>query len=157
MLVLPDLLYSHRHWRGSNRLASNFDAVELAVERMYRHIESLASNGAVSAEPREEHGSRKVRPRVLVTLSSTRVWTGRRTGVFLRLLTRSRLDWSLQSLGALLWAIWGAVSPRSLRFCLQTLVRLSDYHVRHRFPDGSPVEWTGGAQPSSQEAPNRCD
>jgi len=144
LLVLPDALYLHRASRLSTRLTSRQEEVEQAVDRMYR---SLTDSATVTAGPgesanRPQARPAKVLPRVFVSLGSTRLWAGERTDVFTRLCRRAVLRFNAETMAVLVWAVWGAVSPRSLRFVLKSLIRLRDFAVRHRYPDGQPCPWS---------------
>jgi GT2 family glycosyltransferase len=131
LLVLPDSLYLHRSSNLSTRLTSNQEVVEQAVDRMYRRMGGFA--------PLPADG--KVLPRVFVSLGSTRLWSGRSPAVLRRLLQRARLGWDAESATVLLWAVWGSISPSTLRACLRGLVRLRDRSAGPQFRDGCPHEW----------------
>lgn len=131
LLVLPDPLYLHRSSSLSTRLTSDQYLVEQAVDRMYRRM------GGHSDSP--EDG--KVLPRVFVSLGSTRLWSGRSPSVLRRLLRRGRLRWDRETVSVLLWALWGRISPSTLRACLRALVRLRDRSASKQFVDGRPYEW----------------
>jgi hypothetical protein len=131
LLVLPDSLYIHRSSTLSTRLTSNQDVVEQAVDRMYRRM------GGFEASPSDG----KVLPRVFVSLGSTRLWSGRSPGVLRRLLRRGRLGWNRETAAVLFWALWGSISPSTLRACLRAVVRLRDRSAAQHFRDGSAYEW----------------
>jgi hypothetical protein len=131
LLVLPDALYLHRSSTLSTRLTSDQDVVEQAVDCMYRRL------GGFEASPADG----KVLPRVFVSLGSTRLWSGRSPGVVRRLLRRGRLGWNQETAAVLLWALWGSISPSTLRACLRGVVRLRDRSASQRFRDGRPYEW----------------
>jgi len=147
LLVLPAALYRHRSSVLSTRIASPADKVEASVDRMYRHV-----RGDDSAR----RASEKILPQVFLSLGSTRLWAGHSPAVFRRLLRRGALGWNLESLGVLGWAAWGAVSPRSLRFVLKTMVAARDRAAARRFPDDAVYEWIcrPGAPPSLRLAPD---
>lgn len=133
LLVLPEPLYLHRSSLLSTRLASSPERVEQAVDRMYRTL---------SGEVETDSGTtRRILPRVFVSLGSTRLWAGERTGMFARLWRRGELGWNLHSLAVLGWAAWGGLAPRSLRFALTLLIRARDHSVRRRFRDGEACAW----------------
>lgn len=142
LLVLPDALYMHRSSTLSTRLTSNQEVVEQAVDRMYRRMAGF------DACP--EDGT--VLPRVFVSLGSTRLWSGRSPMVLRRLLQRGRLRWDRETASVLLWALWGGISPGTLRACLRSVVRLRDRSASKHVADGRPYEWTvpgsGGARTS---------
>lgn len=133
LLVLPDALYLHRASALSTRLTSSSEEVERAVERMYRTLEL----GEVDAPSR----SGKVLPKVFVSLGSTRLWAGSSPAMLGPLWKRGDLRPNLRSLFILGWALWGAASPRSLRFALRNVIRLRDRRARARLVDGQACEW----------------
>ena len=147
LLVLPDALYMHRSSPLSTRLTSNQDLVEQAVDRMYRRMAGV--------EEAPEDG--KVLPRVFVSLGSTRLWSGRSPMVLRRLLQRGRLGWDRESASVLLWALWGGISPATLRACLRGVVRLRDRAASKQVADDRAYEWTvpGAGAVKAADAPSR--
>jgi glycosyltransferase involved in cell wall biosynthesis len=145
LLVLPDAFYQHRASTLSTRLTSPRDAVETSVDRMYRQAAGLSAAAV---------GRHRLLPRVFVSLGSTRIWAGRSPNMFRRLLRRADLRFDRETAAILAWAVWGAVSPRSLRFCLGRLVAWRDWRVRRHFADPSPWRWVPAAVPAGHdEAP----
>jgi GT2 family glycosyltransferase len=130
LLVIPEPLYLHRASPLSTRLTSDQDVVERSVDRMYRRL-----NGLPAAT--EE----KLLPRVFVSIGSTRLWAGRSPAVLRRLLSRGQLGFNGESAAVLAWALWGSLSPASLRFILRSVVRIRDRAVGKRFVHGWPEEW----------------
>ncbi|HEY1606445.1 MAG TPA: glycosyltransferase family A protein [Allosphingosinicella sp.] len=131
LIVLPQVLYQHRASALSTRLTSARDIVEHSIDRMYRQAHGLGD------APR----GTQILPRVFLSLGSTRIWAGHRPAILSRLLRRGALGLDLESVAILAWAAWGALSPRSLRFCLAAGVTLRDRRVRHLFADGAPWRW----------------
>lgn len=142
LIVLPAPLYLHRASVLSTRLTSEQRRVEAAVDAMYRRVNGLdpAAAGA------------KRHPRVFVSLGSTRLWSGRAPGVLRRLLRRGALRPDRESALILLWALWGRLGPRSLRFCLRAAIRLRDRIAGRRIHDGRVYRWTG-ADAAPEAAP----
>lgn len=138
LLVLPDILYLHRSSGHSTRIVSPSEWVEEAVDRMYR---SLGAAPPVDEARPASSRPRKVLPKVFVSLGSTNLWAGQRPGMLRRLWRRSELGWDRGSAAVLAWALWGSVSPRSLRLALRTLIRLRDFSVRARYRDGVAYPW----------------
>ncbi|MBV8687497.1 MAG: glycosyltransferase family 2 protein [Alphaproteobacteria bacterium] len=134
LIVLPQALYRHRSSVLSTRLASPPEQVEASVDRMYRQVNGLPARPASGA------GARLL-PQVFLSLGSTRLWAGRSPRMLRRLLRRSALRLDRASAGILLWALWGSVSPGTLRFSLRSMARLRDFTVRKRFPDDSVYVW----------------
>jgi len=135
LLVLPDVLYLHRSSGLSTRIVSPTAEVERAVDLMYRRLHGAAPAAAAEDAPA------KLLPMVFVSLGSTGLWAGERPRVLRRLWRRGDLGFNRTSLAILAWALWGTVSPRSLRFALRSMIRLRDFAVRNRFRDGQAYPW----------------
>jgi glycosyltransferase involved in cell wall biosynthesis len=131
LMVLPAALYQHRASVLSTRLTSQRDRVEASVDRMYRKM-----TGALPAAAEGKH-----LPRVFVSLGSTRLWAGLRTRTLRRLLSRAALRWDKESAAILVWAAWGAASPRTLRFVLALLIRLRDRVAARTIGDEGVYRW----------------
>jgi GT2 family glycosyltransferase len=157
LLVLPDALYLHRASRQSTRLTSRQEEVEYAVDRMYRTLTGVGAGSAGQSETARlrQPSPAKVLPIVFVSLGSTRLWAGERTGVLIRLCRRAVLRVNARTFAILIWAVWGAISPRSLRFVLRTVIRLRDFAVRNKYPDGHACAWSPAALTDSGEASSR--
>lgn len=141
LLVLPDALYLHRSSALSTRVVSPSEEVERAVDRMYRTLGGGAGAvGDADASPPD-----RVLPMVFVSLGSTRLWAGDRPGVLGRLWRRGALGFNTGSLAVLGWALWGAISPRSLRFVLRSMIRARDFAARGRYRDGQAYDWVPAA------------
>jgi glycosyltransferase involved in cell wall biosynthesis len=135
ILVIPDALYRHRASPASTRLTSEPDVVEAQVDGMYRQA------FGIEAPARPTRRSR-ILPRVYVSLGSTRLWAGQRPHVLRRMLRRGELSASRATLLALGWALWGAVSPASLRFCLARAVAWRDRRISRSMADGALLRWS---------------
>jgi len=138
LLVLPDALYLHRSSGLSTRVVSPSEDVERAVDRMYRTLGGEAADG-----PDRDSAAApgKLLPMVFVSLGSTGLWAGDRPGVLGRLWRRADLGFNAGSLAVLGWALWGTLSPRSLRFALRSMIRVRDFAVRRRYRDGEAYVW----------------
>lgn len=136
LIVLPKALYYHRASSLSTRLVSPPELVESAVDRMYRQIGGDGDACRAGA-------GKKILPRVFLSLGSTRIWAGRSPKILSRLLQRGALRWNGESVAVLAWAVWGSVSPRSLRFCLKWAVSLRDFFARRRIPEDRVYTWAG--------------
>ena len=123
IMVLPYSVYQVRQTRVSNRLSSEQQRVERAIDLMYR------------ARARLEHGlpydellrrplsdDRKVSPQVFVSLGSIVLWAGGRPRLFRRLLSRGALGFDRHTLAALIWTAWGSAEPHSLRAFIRLLL-----------------------------------
>jgi glycosyl transferase family 2 len=145
LLVLPDALYLHRSSGLSTRVVSPSEEVERAVDRMYRTLGGDAGAPQDPAAPPPD----RVLPMVFVSLGSTRLWAGDRPGVLGRLWRRGALGFNTGSLAVLGWALWGAVSPRSLRFVLRSMIRARDFAARRRYRDGQAYDWAPAVPPAA--------
>lgn len=147
LLVLPAALYRHRASPLSTRLTSRRREVERSVDRMYRQV--------VAGEAPRPDG--RLAPYVFVSLGSTLLWAGRRPRVFLPLLRRAALRPDASTLAALVWGMWGAVSPASLRLVLRAGVWLRDLRAAARVPEEGVYAWVpadGRARPVRAAQPS---
>jgi len=140
ILVLTDALYRYRfHTEATTALSSQRHL--RAVELMYRCTDRVRAGQDYSAllESSAE-GNGHIDPRVLRSLGSPRLWSGQRPlppGA----LRHVRLQPSRAWLAAGVMASWGAVSPRSLRLALRTVIRGRDAIAGWRVRPGTAVEW----------------
>jgi glycosyltransferase involved in cell wall biosynthesis len=131
LVVIPKVLYQHRASVLSTRLTSDREAVEAAVDGMYRKMR---------AGPAAPEGGKRL-PRVFVSLASTRLWAGGRTRTFRRVLSRAALQPDWESAAVLAWSLWGSVSPRTLRLALRTFIRLRNALAMRAVDDRSVFRW----------------
>jgi hypothetical protein len=136
LLVLPDSLYLHRASGLSTRLVSPPSEVERAVDNFYQTMGGRGEGLAVAAD-----GKARLSPWVFVSLGSLRLWTGESPAMLGQIWRRGALKWDFESLSILVWALWGSISPRSLRRVLSSLISVRDFAVGHRFSDGQPWSW----------------
>jgi hypothetical protein len=135
-------LYQHRFSETSTRLTSTVTRVEEAVELMFRCrrvLERGESYDHLLTKPRER--SRRLDPNTFLSLGSISLWSGVRPGTLQRLLKRGhlRLDWV--SARALVWAVWAAASPRTLRFVMRQRLRVKHKHVQKQLAGRTVCEW----------------
>ncbi|HZF96564.1 MAG TPA: glycosyltransferase family A protein [Allosphingosinicella sp.] len=152
LMVLPAALYQHRASVLSTRLTSDRNQVEAAVDRMYRTV-----TGAPAPAPGGRH-----LPRVFVSLGSTRLWAGHRTRSLRRLLSRGALRWDRESAAILVWALWGAASPKSLRFVLTRLIGMRDRVAGRTIGDEAAYRWSippgaHGDEDEAEDVPERLN
>lgn len=166
VVVLPEPLYRFRFSSTSTRLTSRQEKVEHAVDLMFDCIEAVASSGDyehVLASPPPV--LRKVRPQAFISLGSIRLWSGRSPEMLMRMLRRARWTSDLATIKIIIWSLWATVSPHSLRYVLNMLLRWRDRRAARRFGDGRVYDWgfqrgrtkaattdRGSDQPASQDA-----
>jgi hypothetical protein len=80
-------------------------------------------------------------PRSLFAIGGPRLWAGQAPAILGYLGRVSLRSPSVALLRMLLLALWGEVSPRSLRQALRALVRLRDGVAGVGIRDGTAVEW----------------
>jgi glycosyltransferase involved in cell wall biosynthesis len=140
ILVLPQPLFDHRFNFTSTRLVSDRDQVESAIDLGFRCLAAFAAHGhyeaVLNAGPLAQ-----VSPRAIIAVGRLELWSYQRPAAFERLLKRSRLDWSLATVGALLWGVWAAVSPASLRRASRLWGWLRDKRAARRVQDDKVYEW----------------
>jgi hypothetical protein len=142
ILVLPDPLYLHRASPLSTRLVSSPDAVEHAVDTMYRTFEGRSPSPTASCSLEEPKPSgAKLLPRVFVALAATTLWSGGRPAVLKRICRHGALRFDAASLFALSWAMWAWLSPGSLRSAQRCWIRARDFAVRGKYHDGVGYPW----------------
>ena len=142
IVVLPEPLYLFRHSSASTRLTSHQERVEAAVDLMFDCIDAAERGGdyeALLAAPRQ--GGKKVNPRTFVSFGSIRLWAGKSPRLLMRTLKRARLTADPASMKILVWLLWATVSPRSLRWCLNLLLRYRDQRADKQFPEQDVYDW----------------
>ena len=123
VMIVPHSVYQVRQARVSNRLSSEQERVERAVDLMYRARgrleQGLSYDDLLSSDLPD---ARKVVPQVFVSLGSITLWAGGRPRLFKRLLHRGALGFNRRSLAALVWTAWASVEPHSLRAFIRLLL-----------------------------------
>ena len=152
LLILPDSLYLHRASGLSTRLVSPPGEVERAVDNFYRTMAGQGGAGAVA-----DDGTARLSPWVFVSLGSLRLWAGESPAMLGQIWRRSALNWDIESMSILVWALWSSVSPRSLRSVLSALIRARDFSVRHRFSDGQAHAWRPTLEPVPERSMGATD
>jgi glycosyltransferase involved in cell wall biosynthesis len=147
ILVLPDVLYHYRFHTDSITLTSSEKVIERSFDLMYRCLAERAAGRDYTPllEAASAHGggdaSEAIRLRALFSLGSLRLWAGHSPAMTGALFSRSSLAWDRETLQTLVWAMWGSLSPRTLRAFLRLLVRARDRAASRRLKDGRPYEW----------------
>ena len=116
VLTLPDVLYSYRYHANNATL--------------FNGLNKIRENGNELA--------------ALYMLGAMRLWAGDPPMLLDPMLKNKSLKWNLRTLMVLASAMWGHVSPSSLRVFLCTSIRARDLLAGLRVKDGRPYEWRLG-------------
>ena len=116
VLTLPDVLYSYRYHSNNATLFNGLD--------------QDTQNGNELA--------------AFYMLGAMRLWAGDPPMLLEPMLKNKSLKWNLRTLMVLVSAIWGHVSPSSLRVFLRSSIRARDLLAGVRVKDGRPYEWRLG-------------
>lgn len=142
IMVLPYSIYQVRLARVSNRLSSEQQRVERAVDLMYQARTRLERGLSYEDLLRSDlTDDRKVSPQVFVSLGSITLWAGGRPRLFKRLLSRGALGFDRRSLIALAWTAWGSVEPRTLRGFIRLLLLGRRLRTKAVMRPDEPVLW----------------
>jgi len=117
VVTLPDVLYSYRYHANNATLLNGVRAV----------TDNHSTNGDALA--------------ALYMLGAMRLWAGAPTMLLELMLKNEFLKWNLKSLMILVSALWGHVSPSTLRIFLSTTIRARDSLASLRVKDGRAYEW----------------
>ena len=117
VLTLPDVLYSYRYHSSNATLINGARAVG----------ENHSQNGNALA--------------AFYMLGAMRLWAGDPPKLLQPMLQRKSLKWNPKTLMILASAIWGHVSPPTLRVFLRSSIRARDLLASVRIKDGRPYEW----------------
>ena len=117
VLTLPDVLYSYRYHSSNATLINGARAVG----------ENHSQNGNALA--------------AFYMLGAMRLWAGDPPMLLQPMLQKKSLKWNPKTLMILASAIWGHVSPPTLRAFLRSSIRARDLLASVRVKDGRPCEW----------------
>jgi glycosyltransferase involved in cell wall biosynthesis len=117
VLTLPDILYSYRYHSSNATLFNGARAVG----------ESQSQNGNALA--------------AFYMLGAMRLWAGDPPMLLEPMLKKKSLKWNPKTLMILASAIWGHISPPTLRVFLRSSIRARDLLASVRVKDGRPYEW----------------
>lgn len=131
LMVLTEPLYRYRFSGTSSRL--NIPLVRL------QH--AYAKRRADRSLPYEADTDDDLRPETLRAVGSLRLWSGGRPGVLRDLLRSRALGWNMNAARTIAWAMWGAVSPGTLRASIRLVDRLRTRTTRRDSGDANMVEW----------------
>ena len=117
VLTLPDVLYSYRYHSSNATLFNGTRAVS----------ENHSQNGNALA--------------AFYMLGAMRLWAGDPPMLLEPMLKKKSLKWNPKTLMILASAIWGHISPPTLRVFLRSSIRARDLLASVRVKDGRPYEW----------------
>ena len=117
VLTLPDVLYSYRY-HSSN--ATLFNGRRAVGENHSQDGNALAA---------------------FYMLGAMRLWAGDPPSLLEPMLKKKSLKWNPKTLMILASAIWGHISPPTLRVFLRSSIRARDLLASVRVKDGRPYEW----------------
>jgi glycosyltransferase involved in cell wall biosynthesis len=117
VLTLPDILYSYRYHSSNATLFNGMRAVGA----------NHSQNGDALA--------------AFYMLGAMRLWAGDPPMLLEPMLKKKSLKWDLKTLMILASAIWGDLSPSTLRVFLRSSIRARDLLASVRVKDGRPYEW----------------
>ena len=145
VVVLPDTLYLYRYHVSNSTGGSPVEHRarlygvrqlcfgEFAAGRDYEGVLARAA-GRNGTGPRADADA-------LYQTGAMRLWAGHPPGILADALRPGALTFNSRSLLALALAVWGRVSPSSLRLSLRSFIRARDLAAGRRVKDGSPCEW----------------
>jgi glycosyltransferase involved in cell wall biosynthesis len=117
VLTLPDVLYSYRYHSGNATLFNGARAI----------TKDHSQNGHALA--------------AFYMLGAMRLWAGDPPQLLEPILKKKSLKWNPKTLMILASAIWGHLSPPTLRGFLRLSIRSRDLVAGVRVKDGRPYEW----------------
>ena len=117
VLTLPDILYSYRYHANNATLFNGARAV----------AQDHSQNGHTLAG--------------FYMLGAMRLWAGNSPELLRPMLRKKSLRWNPKTMVVLAPAVWGHLSPRSLRVCLRLSIRARDLVASVKVKDGRPYEW----------------
>jgi len=117
VLTLPDILYSYRYHSSNATLFNGMRAVGT----------NHSQNGDALA--------------AFYMLGAMRLWAGNPPMLLEPMLKKKSLKWNLKTLMILASAVWGDLSPSTLRVFLRSSIRARDLLASVRVKDGRPYEW----------------
>jgi glycosyltransferase involved in cell wall biosynthesis len=154
MLALSGAVSSYRYSADSFRSRDREAEVEQAINYMYQCAgQAGAGHVAAALDRRATRPTGKVRPRVFIAQSWTKIWRAQRPGMWLRLVRHARMRADRETLLALCFVGGGTIAPRLFRKILQGAARLRNRMARRLLGDRLWVEWRPFG-PESQGGPS---
>ncbi len=143
VLVLPCSLYRYRQSPVSTRIASDQTRVENAIDRRYRALSQLRATNSYDdvLEGASSDETKRVDPRVFVSLGSLALWSQRRPRVLRRFLRRARFGFDFATAISAVWVSWASFSPGTLRSVMNMASSVRSLDPRRKVSVDEPVEW----------------
>jgi GT2 family glycosyltransferase len=117
VVTLPDILYSYRYHSSNATLVNGAHAVG----------KNHSQNGNALA--------------AFYMLGAMRLWAGNPPMLLQPIIGNKSLRWNPKTLMILVSAVWGHLSPPTLRVFLRSSIRARDLLAAVRVKDGRPYEW----------------
>lgn len=117
VLTLPDILYSYRYHSNN---ATLFNGIRAVGENHSTNGDSLAA---------------------FYMLGAMRLWAGEPPQLLQPIIEQKSFKWDIRSLMIFTSALWGHVSPLSLKIFLRGSIRVRDLLASTIVKDGKPYEW----------------
>lgn len=117
VLTLPDVLYSYRY---HSRNATLFNGARAVTQEHSQNGHALAA---------------------FYMLGAMRLWAGDPPHLLQPMLEKKSLKWNPKTMMVLVSALWGHLSPPSLRAFLRLSIRARDLLASVQVKDGRPCEW----------------
>lgn len=142
IMVVSDALYQYR-FHAAATTASSGQKHLAAVDLMYRCADRATAGEDYSAlfNGHASEAGATIDPRTFRSFGSPRLWAGEKPAMWRDLRKRVLRAPSAAFFQACVLAIWGEVSPRSLRWLLRGFIGVRDAVASWRIRDGSVIRW----------------
>lgn len=154
ILVTLDPLFQHRFAETSTRLTSSqpqvLDSVDLMFDCRRAHERGEDYSQLLKRGPKP--AGHKHKPDTFISLSAISLWSGLRPRALGQILAHAELRFDRSTARALAWALWAAISPRSLRYLLQLRLRIKNKKARQAFAGRHFCEWQVRPAPVANES-----
>jgi glycosyltransferase involved in cell wall biosynthesis len=117
VVTLPDVLYSYRYHANN---ATLFNGLRAVAKNHENNGDSMAA---------------------FYMLGAMRLWAGESPQLLEPMLKQKSFGWDPRSLMIFFSALWGHVSPTTLKLFLRGLIRVRDLLASITVKDGRPYEW----------------
>jgi hypothetical protein len=116
--------------------------VENAVDLMFRSTD-LYRRGEDHSRLLDvkEPADRPLHPMTFVSCGQTRIWSGESPAILKRMWSRGGVRPTASGARALVWVVWGTISPKSLRFFLRSVLHARNLIARPLIGNRDFVEW----------------